>query len=96
MSQFSENENWYVCSIVVQARPEKINQVKELLDDIRPFLNMEGGDIEFIKLEDDYVYVKLTGACAMCGYQDVTLKDNILAYIQEDMKEIKGIINVEL
>ena len=55
---------------------DKINQVKELLDDIRPFLNMEGGDIEFIKLEDDYVYVKLTGACAMCGYQDVTLKDN--------------------
>ena len=48
---------------------DKINQVKELLDDIRPFLNMEGGDIEFIKLEDDYVYVKLTGACAMCGYQ---------------------------
>lgn len=75
---------------------DKINQVKELLDDIRPFLNMEGGDIEFIKLEDDYIYVKLTGACAMCGYQDVTLKDNILAYIQEDMKEIKGIINVEL
>lgn len=75
---------------------DKINQVKELLDDIRPFLNMEGGDIEFIKLEDDYVYVKLIGACVMCGYQDVTLKDNILAYIQEDMKEIKGIINVEL
>ena len=28
MSQFSENENWYVCSIVVQARPEKLEQVK--------------------------------------------------------------------
>ena len=75
---------------------DKIAQIKELLEDIRPFLNMEGGDVEFIKYEDDYLYVKLTGACAMCGYQDVTLKDNILAYIQEDMKEIKGIINVEL
>ena len=31
MSQFSENENWYVCSIVVQARPEKLNQVKEAI-----------------------------------------------------------------
>lgn len=75
---------------------DKIAQIKELLEDIRPFLNMEGGDVEFIKYEDDYLYVKLTGACAMCGYQDVTLKDNILAYIQEDVKDIKGIINVEL
>ena len=31
MNQFSENENWYVCSIVVQARPEKLNQVKEAI-----------------------------------------------------------------
>ena len=31
MSQFSENENWYVCSIVVQARPEKLSQVKEAI-----------------------------------------------------------------
>ena len=31
MSQFSENENWYVCSIVVQTRPEKLNQVKEAI-----------------------------------------------------------------
>lgn len=75
---------------------DKIAQIKELLEDIRPFLNMEGGDVEFIKYEDDYLYVKLTGACAMCGYQDVTLKDNILAYIQEDVKDIKGIVNVEL
>lgn len=75
---------------------DKIAQIKELLEDIRPFLNMEGGDVEFIKYEDDYLYVKLTGACAMCGYQDVTLKDNILAYIQEDVKDIKGIVSVEL
>lgn len=75
---------------------DKTSQIKELLEDIRPFLNMEGGDVEFIKYEDDYLYVKLTGTCAMCGYQDVTLKDNILAYIQEDVKDIKGIINVEL
>ena len=31
MNQFSENENWYVCSIVVQARPEKLSQVKEAI-----------------------------------------------------------------
>ena len=36
-----------------------INKIKDLLDDIRPFLNMEGGDLEFLKYEDNYVYIKL-------------------------------------
>ena len=54
--------------------------IKEAIEDLRLFLNMDGGDIEFIKYEDGYVYVKLTGACAHCGFQDVTLKDNIEAY----------------
>lgn len=73
-----------------------IAHIKEELEDLRPFLNMDGGDIEFIKYEDCYVYVKLTGACAMCGFQDITLKDNIEAYLQEEIPEIKGVINVEL
>ncbi len=73
-----------------------INKIKELLDDIRPFLNMDGGDIEFIKYEDDYLYVRLTGACAMCGYQDFTLKDNIEEYLKEEIPELQGVINVDL
>jgi len=75
---------------------EIILKIQELLDDIRPFLNMDGGDIEFIKYEEGYLYVKLTGACAMCGFQDITLKDNIEAYLKEDIKELKGVINVSL
>ena len=72
------------------------NKIKELLEDIRPFLNMEGGDIEFIKYEDNYVYIKLTGACAMCGYQDITIKENIESYLKDEIKEIKEVINVNL
>ena len=75
---------------------EIIQKIKEQLDDIRPFLNMDGGDIEFIKYEDDFLYVKLSGACAMCGYQDITLKDNIEAFLKEEIPQLKGVINVEL
>ena len=75
---------------------QTIAKIKELLDDIRPFLNMEGGDIEFLKYEDNYVYIKLTGACANCGYQDVTIKTNIENYLQEEIPDIKGVINVSL
>ena len=73
-----------------------IEKIKNLLDDIRPFLNMEGGDIEFIKYEDNYVYIKLTGACANCSYQDVTIKENIESYLKEELPEIKGVVNVSL
>ncbi len=71
-------------------------KIKEQLEDIRPFLNMDGGDIEFIKYEDGYLYVKLSGACAMCGFQDVTLKDTIESFLKEEVPELKGVINVSL
>ncbi len=73
-----------------------ISRIKELLEDIRPYLNMEGGDITFEKYEDGFVYVKLLGACAQCMSQDETLNDGILCMLQEEIPEIKGIINVLL
>jgi Fe-S cluster biogenesis protein NfuA len=75
---------------------DTISKIKECLDDIRPLLNMDGGDVEFIKYENNILYIKLTGACAMCGLQDYTLKDNIEEYLKEEIKEIKEVINVPL
>ena len=71
-------------------------KIKSLIEEIRPYLNMDGGDIEFIKYEDKYVYVKLKGHCATCGVQDFTLKDFILNMLKSELEEIEGIINVEL
>jgi len=72
------------------------NKIKELIEDLRPFLNQDGGDIEFIKYEDNFVYIKLTGACAHCGYQDETISYGIESYLKESIPEIEGVINVEL
>lgn len=71
-------------------------KLKESLEEIRPFLNLDGGDIEYIKYEDGYLYVKMSGACAGCSFLDVTLKDNIEAYLKETVEELKGVINVDL
>lgn len=71
-------------------------KVLELLDGVKPYLEMDGGNIEFIKYEDGYVYVKLTGACANCGIQDYTLKDGIESMLKEEIPEIKGVINDSL
>ena len=75
---------------------EIVNKIKEEIEDLKPFLNMDGGDIEFIKYEDNIVFVRLTGACANCGLQDYTLKDNIFEYLKEHIAEIEGIVNVTL
>ena len=59
------------------------NKIKELIDEIRPFLMADGGDIEFVKYEDNIVYVKMNGACANCHMLDLTLKDGIESMLME-------------
>lgn len=77
-------------------RMNDTEKILEVLTQLRPYLNSEGGDIEFIKYEDNYVYVKLYGACAVCGLRDFTIQDNIYEAIKEEVKDCKGVINVEL
>jgi Fe-S cluster biogenesis protein NfuA len=73
-------------------RQEK--KILEIIDSIRPFLIGEGGDLEFIKYENNIVYVRLTGACANCSMIDVTLKDGIESTIMEEVPEVKEVVNV--
>ena len=47
-------------------------KIKEALDSVRPFIIMDGGDIEFVKYEDNIVYIKFLGACMNCLYSDDT------------------------
>ena len=58
-------------------------QIREIINQLRPYLNSDGGDIEFVKYEEEYVYVKLYGACASCIFQDFTIQDNIYEAIKE-------------
>ena len=71
-------------------------KIKELIESIRPFLIQDGGDIEFLRIEDNYVYIKLTGACKNCLYQDGTISYGIEALIKDKIPEIEGVINVDL
>lgn len=72
------------------------NKIKEMIEKIRPYLNMDGGDIEYLKYEDNIVYIKLLGACTDCLMQDNTINEGLLSMFQEEVPEIKGIINVPL
>ena len=71
---------------------ETINQIKLVLNRIRPFIQGDGGDVEFVKYAEGIVYVKLLGACVGCSSADLTLKEGIEALLLE---EVPGVIGVE-
>ena len=63
------------------------------IDKIRPFINRDGGDVEFVDFIDGIVYVNMIGACADCMLIDSTLSDGIEIILQE---EVPGVIGVKL
>ena len=70
-------------------------QIKDALESIRPFIIMDGGDIEFIKYEDKIVYIKFIGACANCLYSDDTLENGIYETLKEAVPEIDKVVKVD-
>lgn len=69
----------------------KINNV---INRIRPYLQQDGGDCEFVSFQDGIVYVKMLGACVGCGSIDSTLKDTIEAILLEEVSGVIGVENV--
>ncbi len=71
------------------------NRVIEILNVLRPFLINDGGDLEFVKYENNIVYIRMLGACAGCFMLDTTLKDGIEAAIMEEIPEVKEVVNID-
>ncbi|MFX0073499.1 MAG: NifU family protein [Candidatus Hermodarchaeota archaeon] len=70
-------------------------RVKEVIDKIRPQLQMDGGDLELIDITDDgIVKVQLQGHCVGCAYAQQTLKLGIERALKQFVPDIKEVINV--
>ena len=73
-----------------------LNQrVEQALDEIRPFLKSDGGDIELVSIENNTVKVQLLGACVGCSVNQMTLKQGVELTIKKYAPEIKEVVNVE-
>jgi Fe-S cluster biogenesis protein NfuA len=71
------------------------DQVKAALDNVRPSLQADGGDVEFVSLADDgTVSVKLTGACGSCPMSQMTLKMGIEQYLRKEIPEVSSVVGV--
>lgn len=75
----------------MQKNEEKII---EIIDKLRPFLINDGGNIEFVKYENNIVYIQMMGACADCMMLDYTLKEGIEMAIKEEVPEVIEVVNV--
>lgn len=70
------------------------DRVEEVLNQIRPNLIRDGGNVELVDVNDGVVNVKLTGACAGCPMSTITLKMGIEKILKKEIPEIKEVIAV--
>ena len=70
-------------------------QVKDALENVRPSLQADGGDVEFVSVSDDgTVSVKLTGACGHCPMSQMTLKMGIEKYLQKEVPQVTAVVGI--
>lgn len=71
-------------------------QVQASLDKIRPALQADGGDVEFVDVtEDGVVKVRLTGACGGCPMSQMTLKMGIERQLKQDVPQVTSVEGVQ-
>jgi len=74
---------------------ELTNNVQKALEEIRPFLNSDGGDIKLISIEDGkHVIVRLEGACTSCSVNQMTLKAGVETTIKKYAPQIETVVNI--
>ncbi len=69
-------------------------QVEKALNEIRPSLQADGGDVEFVDVENGIVKVRLTGACGGCPMSQMTLKQGIEKVVKKAVPEVLSVESV--
>jgi len=74
---------------------EMLEKINKIIDQLRPFLQSDGGDMEVVDITDDYVvHVKLIGACEDCPFSAQTLKAGVEQALRKEIPEIKQVVAV--
>jgi len=76
----------------VQSREELVQRIENVIDQIRPYLQADGGNIRFVNLTDDNVVnVELLGACGSCPMSQMTLKAGVEQAMKKAIPEVKSV-----
>ena len=74
---------------------EVVTKVKEVINKLRPYLQNDGGDVQFKRFENGVVYVKLIGACSNCPMATMTLQDGIENALINEVPEAIKVVGEE-
>jgi Fe-S cluster biogenesis protein NfuA len=70
-------------------------KVEKVLDQIRPMLIRDGGNVELVSIDEGIVKVRLQGACAGCPMSQMTLKNGIEKVLKDKIPEVKAVEQAE-
>lgn len=68
------------------------SKIEEALNNIRPFLKADGGDVELLGVDNDVVRLRLLGACKSCEISHITMKAGIEESIRRVYPEVKEVL----
>ena len=75
--------------------PGDEQKIRAILEEIRPYLQRDGGDCEFVAYENKLVKLKLHGACGTCPSSLMTLRMGIENALREQVPDVQGVVNVD-
>ncbi|APO47579.1 NifU family protein [Paenibacillus sp. FSL H7-0942] len=76
------------------AQSTMYDEVIDVLDKLRPFLQRDGGDVELVDVEDGIIKLKLVGACGSCPSSTITLKAGIERALLEEVEGVQEVVQV--
>ena len=79
--------------VILMKEKEIVVKINEVLDKVRPYLQNDGGDVQFKRYENGVVYVSLVGACSNCPMAAMTLQDGSETALVSEIPEVIKVVN---
>ena len=74
---------------------QKVEHIQRVLEELRPAILQDGGDIHFVRFENGTVFVKLHGACVSCPISFITLKMGLEAQLKEKVPGVESVVSID-
>ena len=75
---------------------ERLVKIEDALKTVRPFLKMDGGDVEFVNIDEHQVVtLRLLGACSGCSMSQMTMKAGIEEAIKKALPEVSAVVAID-
>ncbi len=90
-----KNTNEELLNAETPLREDLVNRINHTLNKIRPYLQADGGDVEFVDFQDGVCYVAMVGACAGCMNASADISEGVQAILVDEVEEVQAVRLIE-